>query len=236
MQHAHDHSKEKEFFMLPEEVKIRMCEENRQVGNYLFQQGTYTRAAERYQIAIAYYEYCFPEDEKVQEELDELRHACLCNVSLCYIRIGWYREAVEAASQVIKESHQKHAKAFYRRGQAYRYLDEYENSLRDLNKSLQLIPNDVKVLEEKSIVQHLMEGYRHQSTVFSQQVLDKADYHLDHNHRDHSIQQHADTLPPQGNTTTTTTPPHKIYERSISLFHDALVSTHTNILSFYFYF
>lgn len=126
MQHYHDHSKEKEFFDLPEEVKIKKCDDYRVLGNFLFDQGLFAKAAERYQIAIAYYEYCFPEDPKVQQELDSTRYACLCNIALCYIRIGHYRKAIESANNVLRECKDNHAKALYRRAQAYRHLDEYE--------------------------------------------------------------------------------------------------------------
>ncbi len=126
MQHYHDHSKEKEFFDLPEDVKIKKCNDYRILGNYLFDQGVYSKAAERYQIAIAYYEYCFPSDPKIQHELDFTRYACLCNVSLCFIRLGHYRKAIESANQVLRECKNQHAKAPFRRAQAYRLLDEYE--------------------------------------------------------------------------------------------------------------
>ncbi len=124
--HVHDHSKERDFFRLPESEKFRTCEEYRSLGNYLFKEGNYALSLEKYQIAVAYYEYCFPEQETEQKELDELRHACLCNMSLCYIRLGEYRKAIEKTTQVLNETNNQSAKAFFRRGQAHRLLDEYE--------------------------------------------------------------------------------------------------------------
>ena len=124
--HYHDHSKERSFFEQSEIDKFQSCEDNRHMGNYLFGEGLYTKAAEHYQIAIAYYEYCFPEDQATQSNLDNLRRACLCNISLCYLRLGYLRPAVESASIVLKETDGKHSKALFRRAQAYRELDEYE--------------------------------------------------------------------------------------------------------------
>lgn len=126
MGHAHDHSKERLFFEAPEEYKFAMCERNRLLGNYLFKEGILNKAAEHYQVAIAYYEYCFPDNNDAQAKLDLLRHACLCNVSLCHRRLGNNRQAVEDAAVVITESKGKHAKAYFRRAQAYKALDEYE--------------------------------------------------------------------------------------------------------------
>jgi tetratricopeptide (TPR) repeat protein len=125
MQHYHDHSKEKEFFDLPEEIKMQKCEDYRTLGNYLFEQGSFAKAAERYQVAIAYYEYCFPDDKEMQKSLDATRLACLCNIAFCYIRLGHYRKAIESANHVLHES-PNHPKALFRRAQAYRHLDEYE--------------------------------------------------------------------------------------------------------------
>jgi hypothetical protein len=69
---------------------------------------------EHYQIAISYYEYCFPgegegEGDKntPQTELDALRHACLCNLSLCYLRLGSFRLAEESASLVLRNFQQQ---------------------------------------------------------------------------------------------------------------------------------
>ena len=124
--HYHDHSKERAFFELSEDDKLAACEENRKVGNYLYKEGVYPKAAEHFQIAIAYYEYCFPDEKDKQELLDDLRRACLCNISLCYQNMGYLRQAVEAASTVLKETNGTHCKALFRRAQARRLLDEYE--------------------------------------------------------------------------------------------------------------
>ena len=124
--HYHDHSLERNFFERPEEQKFEECERNRIIGNYLFYEGIYVKAAEHYQIAIAFYEYCFPDSDERQIQLDELRRACLCNISLCYSHMGQLRQAVEAATTVLRETDGKHPKALFRRAQAYRLLDEYE--------------------------------------------------------------------------------------------------------------
>jgi hypothetical protein len=71
-------------FNLPENEKILFCEKFRALGNYLYSEGIYPKAAEQYQLCISYYEYCFPDNDAEQIRLDELRHVCLCNISLCY--------------------------------------------------------------------------------------------------------------------------------------------------------
>ena len=58
--HAHDHSEERKFFEKDEKEKKSFCERHRAKGNYLFHEGLYPKAAEQYQLAISYYDYCFP--------------------------------------------------------------------------------------------------------------------------------------------------------------------------------
>lgn len=125
--HKHDHGDEREFFDRPDAEKIEVCEDYRNRGNYLFSEGSFFRAAQQYQTALSFYEYCFPDDPAEQKRIDELRRACLLNLSLCQIRLGsgHLREAVESARAVLDEAPDC-AKAFFRRAQAYRALDEYE--------------------------------------------------------------------------------------------------------------
>jgi tetratricopeptide (TPR) repeat protein len=124
--HVHDHSEERDFFHLPEAAKLQTCLEYRSVGNYLVWEGNFPEAITAYETALSYYEYCFPEEETLQKELDALRIACFCNVALCYIRVEEYRKAIESATNAINDSKETNAKAFFRRAQAYRLLDEYE--------------------------------------------------------------------------------------------------------------
>jgi hypothetical protein len=83
---------------------------------------------------LSYYDYCFPEENSEQLRLEEVRHACLCNISLCYRLLGFGKEAVETASQAVHDCQDRRnhfppqvlGKAYFRRAQAYRQLDDYE--------------------------------------------------------------------------------------------------------------
>jgi hypothetical protein len=124
MDHYHDHSDERKIFELPEPEKLTICAHHREMGNFLFDEGLFPKAAEQYQIALSYYEYCFPENPKDTAALDDMRHACLCNISMCYYRLGHLRKAIESASHVLAED-SRSVKALCRRAQAYLALDEY---------------------------------------------------------------------------------------------------------------
>ncbi len=59
--------------------------------------------------------------------MNEVKYACQCNIALCYHRMGYDRESVAIATLAIESKERTAgAKAYYRRAQAYRALDEYE--------------------------------------------------------------------------------------------------------------
>ena len=122
--HHHDHAVEREFYDRPESAKIAECEKHRKRGNFFFHEGNLERASEQYKIALSYYEYCFPELKEEELHIDRLRRACLCNLSLCHLRQKRFREAIDAATQVIDEDPEDY-KAYFRRAQGHRGLDEY---------------------------------------------------------------------------------------------------------------
>jgi len=66
--------------------------------------------------------------------------------------MGHLREAVEAASHVIREN-ASNAKAYFRRAQAYRLLDEYESAEEDLRRCKTLTPLDKDIARESKLLQ-----------------------------------------------------------------------------------
>lgn len=150
--HVHNHTEEREFFQQPEHQKLEVCKGYRTLGNYFVYEGSFLEAIEAYETSIGYYEYCFPEEEENQKELDDIRVACFLNVSMCYLRVKEFRKAIESASNAIRETKELNPKAFYRRGQAYRCLDDYENAKTDLEKALKIVPKDKMILEELKLL------------------------------------------------------------------------------------
>ena len=49
---------------------------------------------------MVYYEYCFPETEEQQAELDRLRLECLLNLASCKLRTRQYDEVIDSCTQV----------------------------------------------------------------------------------------------------------------------------------------
>eukprot|EP01031_Cornospumella_fuschlensis_P027525 gene27525-33247_t len=168
--HYHDHTKEREFFQLDEEDKIRKMEEQKIMGNYYYKEGNLARACERYQVAIAYYEYIFAPSAERQAQVDDLRFQCLCNLALCQIKLKQYREAIDSCGRVLQEQ-PEHVKALFRRAQAHRLLDEYERAKEDLAKALAKSPKDKAIKDELLLLQEAMRAGRQAEESFAQNVL-----------------------------------------------------------------
>jgi hypothetical protein len=60
----------------------------------------FTHTSTQTKQALSFYEYCFPDSDAAQEGLDQVRFASLCNLSLCYLRMGLLRDAEAIATQV----------------------------------------------------------------------------------------------------------------------------------------
>ena len=178
MGHYHDHSEERKIFSLPEKEKLIHCERYRSLGNYLYSEGIYPKAAEQYQLCISYYEYCFPETNDDQVKLDELRHICLCNISLCYCHMGYYRESIESINRILREN-PNHAKAYYRRAVTYRLLDLYDEALKDLKKASELNPGDSAILKEMGLLKSKKESYLKMEKALAVEMLSQSTKKID---------------------------------------------------------
>jgi tetratricopeptide (TPR) repeat protein len=171
--HVHDHSKEREFFLLKEEEKIDKCLQFLELGNYLLEEGMFDRAAIQFRVVLGYYEYIFPEDSALQRRVDEIRFECLCNISKCYIQLKEYRMAIETCSEVVgSEIEPLRLKALLNRGIAYRMMDEFENALNDLQIVQQEAENKSVVDREIEIVKKLAAGYAKMERRFAASSLE----------------------------------------------------------------
>ena len=92
-----------------------------------------------------------PATDEDQRALDAIKQTCTCNIALCFVRIGAYREAVDMATKAVRRD-PRYAKALYRRAQAYRLLDEYDKAHADLALAVALVPGDAGIAEERRLL------------------------------------------------------------------------------------
>lgn len=141
---SHDHSAEQRIYDLSTDEKLAACVRFKNLGNLFFREGQFTRAAERFQRVLVYYEYTFPDDEAEQQQLDDVRATCVLNAAACKARLGSYTDAVGLCTQAIRHR-PRDAKAYYRRARAHMELVDYTRAAADLRRAYALAPTSQAV-------------------------------------------------------------------------------------------
>ena len=52
--------------------------------------------------ALIYYDFCFPDEDSQQQQLDEIRQACLLNSAACFLACGELDQTLDCCYQVSR--------------------------------------------------------------------------------------------------------------------------------------
>ncbi|CAN0321519.1 unnamed protein product, partial [Ectocarpus fasciculatus] len=99
---AHDRSAERKVMEMPIEEKISACRDFKQRGNLFHAEGQYRRGALQYRQALIYYDFCFPDEDSQQQELDDIRQACLLNSAACFLACGELDQTLDCCYQASR--------------------------------------------------------------------------------------------------------------------------------------
>lgn len=124
-------------------------------GNALFKEGSLEVAVQKYSKALRYIDYFSTEDN--MEASRALKVSIYTNQSLVQYKLGRYKEAEKAATLAIdcageSASATELGKAYFRRGTARYAQRDIDDSLIDLRKALEFIPQDAAIKRELDIV------------------------------------------------------------------------------------
>uniref|UniRef100_A0A3Q2XY83 Translocase of outer mitochondrial membrane 34 n=1 Tax=Hippocampus comes TaxID=109280 RepID=A0A3Q2XY83_HIPCM len=120
---------------LAAEEDLRRAGLLKEEGNALVKKGAHAQAAEKYTQSIFHY---------------GKEAAAFTNRALCYLALKRYHDAVGDCGAALAIDG-ANVKALYRRAQAYKELKEVKSCIRDLNKLLEVEPNNtaaIKLLQE----------------------------------------------------------------------------------------
>lgn len=165
-----DHSDEQRIFDMSAERQMSACVRFKNVGNMLFREGQYERAREKYRKAIVYYEYAFPEEEALQEKMDNVRFLCLLNMAACQLKLRQLREALSSLNQAL-HARPNSAKALYRRAQVWRHLDEFQAAGQDLLAAHKLAPTSPDIKREALALANQRKAYVRKAREMAQAML-----------------------------------------------------------------
>ncbi len=142
--------KEKNLHEMTIEEKIAFVERRREIGKVLFAANKPASAARQYDKAIAALE----DDEvgtKLPFEKRRLMILVLCNQATCANKAGQSSSAVNLCSKILDEMREnRHPKALFQRGVAYRTRGDWEEAKRDFVNLKDLLEVEIAAKEGQS--------------------------------------------------------------------------------------
>ncbi|CAN0068952.1 unnamed protein product [Ectocarpus sp. 6 AP-2014] len=181
---AHDRSAERKVMEMPIEEKISACRDFRQRGNLFHAEGQYRRGALQYRQALIYYDFCFPDEDSQQQELDDIRQACLLNSAACFLACGELDQTLDCCYQAsccllthfigrALRAEPNNIKALYRRAVVYRLRDRFKEASVDLGKALAQRPHEVMLRKESAVLKSKIASYRERRKAMGEQIFGK---------------------------------------------------------------
>lgn len=142
--------------------KLEESSEFHVLGNAFFEQGQFSRSAYYYRRGLVYFDYMFPEGSVEMEQMDVQKLKLLLNFAACRLHTRDMDEVILHCNQAI-DIDKKCVKAYYRRAKAYRLLDDYERSARDIAMAMELAPQDSKLRQEYKLLCGQKKSYQWKS-------------------------------------------------------------------------
>lgn len=133
------HEKDPNLVDMSVEQKIEYLKTRREIGKQLFTQNKFESASKQYQKALDVIGKGLEDPASAQQEKDvkELWTLVLNNSAACKLKLKKYQEAIQFATKAL-ELESRNVKALYRRAQAYRKNEDFDEAVADYRKLLTL--------------------------------------------------------------------------------------------------
>ena len=116
-------------------------------GNAAYKAADVPLAVESYKKALSYMRFVFPEEEKDQTQINNIRLVCYLNLAACQIRTRDYVGAKKSCSDALYLD-PGNVKALYRRAQASAATMDFDRAKRDIISAIKLAPSDQALRQE----------------------------------------------------------------------------------------
>ncbi|CAE7032142.1 FKBP4 [Symbiodinium natans] len=153
------------------EEQLKQAEAYKEEGNRFHKEGNYKRALGAYHKVFCFVNGLVPppagQKEDPQdpgpgnqiphdrvEDLKKLKQTTRLNMAACYLKVGDFQKCVEACTAALDFG--AHAKAYFRRAQAYVELRNLGDASADLEKARALAPEDAGILAQLRQVRRSM--------------------------------------------------------------------------------
>jgi len=140
----------KESWQLDADQKVEQAKMFKEKGTKYFKDEKYEMAASRYNKVIDFLEHEISLKDEAEVERKSLLQAGRMNLALCKMKLQDWIEARNLCSKVIEEN-LENSKAWFRRGEAYFCLNDWDNAKADFEKTVQL-DQDNKAAKNKVLL------------------------------------------------------------------------------------
>ncbi|KAK7200050.1 Hsp70 protein/TPR repeat/Tetratricopeptide repeat [Novymonas esmeraldas] len=138
--------------------RLRMAQRRREQGQGLFKEECWAEAQTRFVQALSIlgqlYDTSSDENKAAKQEISL---SCYLNIASCSVKLGLWRNAVNNCTHAL-EMAPSHAKALFRRGQAYAALKEYKEAVADLESAKTASRDDPAVVAELTAARAALEA------------------------------------------------------------------------------
>ena len=167
---SQDRSAEIAVIKMSTQERIEAMMELKLKGNVLFKNNSNHEALGKYELALIYYEYCFDATGNDRIELENVRLLCLLNAAACTLNLKSYSQCIAFCNEALQID-DTNPKAYYRRGKAYRLLNQYDNAKRDMKRAVELTRGGMECNREMKLLQQCEEQYKQDTLNFAQRAI-----------------------------------------------------------------
>jgi len=170
--HLKSFEKSKENWQLDAGQKLEQAKIFKTKGTNFFKQGKFEIAASRYNKIIDFLEHEISLKGAEEDERKSLLQAGRLNLCLCKVKLGDVLEARDLCNKVIEED-SKVEKAWFRRGECYFQLNDWEKAKADFAQASQLDPNNKAAKNKVTLCEQKIKQYKQKEKHLFANMFDK---------------------------------------------------------------
>jgi len=152
--------------------KLKAVDAAREDGNKFFKEGKYNEAYALYHRGILIIQGTYGLNEEDQAKIDQAELAFELNMAACKLHLKDWTEAINHCNLALQQD-AKSEKAFYRMGQAYIGMAEYEKAEEKFNKVLEINSKNRAARTELQQIRKLKEQEKAKDKIYRESLSKK---------------------------------------------------------------
>ncbi|CAO3644133.1 unnamed protein product [Cunninghamella blakesleeana] len=133
--------------------RIKKANDLKVIGNNQFKEGNFEKALKFYEQGSERVIYIKSNDIEEMEQLNQVSVTLLLNMGMCHLKLKHPNKTIECCEKVISLD-KCNKKAYYRLGQAYFEINDYEEAINHVKLGLEHHPNESSLLSLYKQLEH----------------------------------------------------------------------------------